>query len=230
MSSKFVNAIKGLRYLPSVLSSMGDSFRLFLKSIKVYRENLSYKSVFKKYLKCDVGYLASVYRHMGHTHVELLAHNGVFISSSHSLDTIYPKITVLDDNVKSFKNLEQILSGSFVGCNLIKHNPITEELLLFDTPLDSVALPFVLELLPNLQSIENLLTVYRDQLHPVKGGVIFGFTAIYSQGKRQLMDQYINVLAKRGFTSFNKELSIQQLADIFDKLFHEVTRYQRGAC
>lgn len=231
MFLKVNDAIKGLKHFSAVVASLKEATLMPIPALKQWLNTRKYTKALTHYLRCSLPIMASMHDNMKHTHVEVLAHHGIFIARSKALEQSYPRITVLDTSQDSFDNLSYALRHSLSPCHFIHFNPSTDPVLTLSEPLNSVGLPFVLEKLPNKESMREFLGSFAQQIEPRQESAIFGMCAIFGTNakSRNLQKKYVEWLQTQGY-SYNQNLTTADLAEVLEAHFSNVTLYQQGNC
>lgn len=229
MFLKINEAIKGLALLPKICKALYENTMSLRKNIKFNLDNLKYSFKLSRSLGCKPSTINSYYKHIGEFHLEVLAHNGIFLHKSHRIDDLYPNITVLDNDLKSFEKLAFLLEKCLCKLNFINLDINTEKINL-NVTFTSVSLPFVLERLNGkIQAIETFLLNLKSQLNENKS-IIFGMVALKNPSKpNKNFSKYVDYLNKKNIY-YNSELTVEQLDTVFNKHFDYVTLYFEGSC
>lgn len=229
MFLKINEAIKGLKLLPKICNSLYEGSVSLYKNIKLCISNFKDYLKLSRYLGCKISTITSYYKHIGDLHLEVLAHNGIFLYKSHRIDDIYPNITVLDSSEDSFKKLALLLEKCLCRLNFIKFD-INKEIIDLNVKFNSVSLPFVLERLEGkIEAIDSFLLNLKSQLNENKS-VVFGVVAIKNPSKpNKRFSKYVTYLNKHN-VYYNLDLTIEQLDNVFNKHFTYVTLYYEESC
>lgn len=229
------DAVKGLKILPQLFVSLKEALEIQRKSLGFWWSNRKFDRFLRKNLTCSVSQLVTLYRDVGSVHVESPAHNGIFISKAHALEQCYPLIIAIDNNTKSYEGLELSLGSFFATSTLVAQSLEQTKNLKFSSLINSVALMFSLELLPSIEVIEEVLLNFRKQIDIKKDNAIFGAVILsesFSLSKKadqRKLKNYVARVEKDG-KKYNRDLTFEQLDNLFNKLFEDVTFYKQGYC
>ena len=219
--------ISSLKNYKALVFSFSDFYSSFLISIKSFFATIKYEKHLKKHLNCkDINLPKSSYIFMGRNHLEVFPFGGLFLKESHRLFDVYPFITALDTDKKSLDTLDFAISGSL--CPLTTYiSDITKNNLPFNTKFDSIGINFALDRIP-LNKIEEFLIYLK--LHLRKRGNIFGITTVAEDlihTKHSI--SHLNKM-NDDLIWFNKDRTIDDIEQIFNKHFKEVDIEITGSC